>query len=138
MASVDEGQARPAGQAKAMKRWWVRWLDGSGGQFEYHGPWWVSGEAFRGDETKTIFVAAVVAENEAAAKRVIEMSQDAPGPLEWSFVNERADDWSPFCDRFPSADWMQWPWPAFPTAASPAAKESAEPPDSSIEKERRR
>jgi hypothetical protein len=57
-----------------------------------------------------IFVAAVLAPSEEAARAAIEAAYDKPGgALEWSFSNERADDWEPFCERFPRADWMQWP-----------------------------
>jgi hypothetical protein len=95
-----------------VKRWWVRWYGRPGYSFEYHGPWWISGWA--GEDQTPIFVAAVCADNEDAAKEAIEASHDdgAAGIYEWSFANERADDWEPFCDRFPRAKWMKWPWPA--------------------------
>jgi len=78
------------------------------GIFELHSPWWISGE---GDDYKTI-VAAVKAESEKQAKDIIEESYDVPLFLdpspEWRFCDKRPDDWSPFCDRFPRADWMIW------------------------------
>jgi hypothetical protein len=93
----------------------MRWYGMPAWNFEYHGPWWISGET----EDTTIFVAAVVAPSEDDARRVIEASYDdgAAGVFEWSFSNPRSDDWEPFCDRFPRADWMQWP---FPTTGIPA------------------
>lgn len=98
-----------------MKRWWMRWYGLPADSFEYHGPWWISGwTAGHEDDDVPIFVAAVSAEDEAAARKVIEASYDdgAAGVLEWSFSNERADDWEPFCERFTRGDWMKWPWPA--------------------------
>jgi len=99
-----------------MKRWWVRWYGNADVSFEYHGPWWQSGEAFgvdaEGNELSVpIFVAAVVAEDHRGAEHVIERAygwDHAGGIREWSFVGERPDDWEPFCDRFPRADWMRW------------------------------
>jgi len=107
-----------------MTRYWVRWesyepLD----RFEYHGPWWVSGYAPGGDDDDIpIICAAVVAEDEEDAKAVMISAYDDPEAArrinEWSFVNPRDDAWEPFCDRFPRADWMKWPWPAHPTTAA--------------------
>lgn len=91
-----------------MKVFWVRWYGKPEAGFETTTPWWVSGYA--GDGSYTIFVAAVRAEDVESAKNVIASAyDDAIGIVEWSFVNERADDWTPFCDRFPRADWMVWP-----------------------------
>lgn len=99
-----------------MRNYWVRWYGGDA--FEYDGPWWLSG--WSGENLDVpIFVAAVRAKDERAAKKVIEDSYDDHGRSisEWSFCNERPDDWEPFCDRFPRVDWMQWPAaPATPGA----------------------
>lgn len=91
-----------------MKSWWVSWW-GANGAFEYHGPWWISGER---EDGLPCFCAAVRAKDEAGAKRVIEKAHD-PGcsPGEWRFVSVRLRGWEPFSDRFPRADWMKWPWP---------------------------
>jgi hypothetical protein len=90
-------------------RWWCRWYTPDPPAFEYHGPWWESGWT----ESAAVLVAAVVADSEDGARRVIEQAHDngAAGIAEWSFVNPRAGDWEPFCDRFPRAPWMKWPWP---------------------------
>ena len=86
--------------------WWVSWY--SNGAFEYHGPWWVSGQRLS-DNAHTI-CAAVRADTEDAARKVITDAHDDPTTtLEWRFVEERPDDWNPFSDRFPRADWVQWP-----------------------------
>ena len=90
-----------------MKRFWISWysdIDGSG--FELHSPWWRSGYA----EDRTIFCAAIMAEDDEAAMRVIEAAHDnLKVPLHWRFVEEKASDWSPFNSRFQQADWMRWP-----------------------------
>jgi hypothetical protein len=97
-----------------LRSWWVSWygIPGVAGEFEYHGPWWITGS--RGD-WPTI-VAAVQAPTEGAARGVILSSYDSePADLEWRFVEERPADWDPFdgtSDRFPRADWMRWPYPA--------------------------
>lgn len=105
-------------------RWWVRWYGLPEDSFEYEGPWWISGYAGTEDMTP-IFVAAVVADSVEAAQKVIESSYDdgPAGVHEWSFVNGRPDDWEPFCDRFPRAKWMKWPYPDAappPSAGTPA------------------
>lgn len=95
------------GGESVTRPFWVRWYGDSA--FEYHGPWWISGES----EDHRIFVAAVMARDEEHAKDIIEDAHDdGCFPAEWSFVEERPPDWDPFAsDRFPRADWMQWPWP---------------------------
>jgi hypothetical protein len=81
--------------------------------WEYHGPWWVSGRRPIDEDwtMQDMCCAAVVAECEEAAKQVIVDSHDEPVELEWRFVEARGDAWEPFCDRFPRAGWMRWPWP---------------------------
>lgn len=103
-----------------MKNWWVGFwiLQGDLKHFEYHGPWWRSGE--RGDEvdlTEHSICAAVHAESERAAKKVIEDAFDKghyPSG-EFRFVSERDDKWAPWTDRFKAAPWMKWPWPVVPS-----------------------
>lgn len=94
-----------------MKSYWLSWYDTLYGKWELHSPWWVSGYRVA-DEARTI-CAAVRAPDEESAKRLIVMAHDEPRPrdLEWRFVDERPDDWSPFNDRFPRADWMKWDQP---------------------------
>lgn len=97
-----------------MKNFWLSWFGNRCG-YELHWPWWISGYRMDGDdETGALdtpsICAAVRAPNEAAAKALIIAAYDEPpGELEWRFCNERPDDWSPFNERFPKADWMQWP-----------------------------
>lgn len=94
---------KPLGGASC--RWWVSWY-GRNGVFELHSPWWVSGF----NDEHDIFCAAVLAENTKAAKQVILDAHDkGHEPARWRFVNPMAQNWSPFCGRFPRADWMQWP-----------------------------
>lgn len=96
-----------------MTNYWISWY--GKGEWELHWPWWVSGYRMDGDEdagtpdTPTI-CAAVQAANEEAAKEIILAAHDTrPDNIEWRFVNERPAGWTPFCGRFPRADWMKWP-----------------------------
>ena len=92
-----------------MKSFWVSWYHTADlGEFELSSPWWVSGE--RGyDQARTI-VAAVRADHPEGARDQILTAYDVrPDDVEWRFCDERPDGWAPFTDRFPRADWMQWP-----------------------------
>lgn len=92
-----------------LKRFWLSWEHVTDGPtFELHSPWWVSGETFSGE--RQMICAAVLAQSEEAARKLIEASYDPGGAVaEWRFCNEREPDWTPFCDRFPRAKWMHWP-----------------------------
>jgi hypothetical protein len=80
------------------------------GKFELNSPWWISGE----NDDAHIICAAVRARSEDHAKLLIIMSHDvehvewASQDINWRFVEERPDTWSPFSDRFPRAEWMKW------------------------------
>jgi len=79
--------------------------------FEYHGPWWISGET---EDGAKLVCAAVMATDEEDARHTIYASFDEPhyeGPNWFRFVEVRPASWNPFGDRFPKADWMKWPWP---------------------------
>ena len=94
-----------------LKNYWVSWYDLNYGCWEYHGPWWISGERMD-DGAKTI-VLAVQAENEEEAENAVYEAQDDPTiPLEFRFVTEKPGNWNPLAiegGRFPSAEWMVWP-----------------------------
>ena len=97
----------------AKARWWVSWY-GKHGTFELHSPWWNSGTrqaSIGGGEWDDIFYAAVLANSEDEALKVILDAHDNAGAgiVEWRFAHPRPVDWSPFGDRFPRVDWMQWP-----------------------------
>ena len=86
------------------KNWWLSWISLRLG-FTLHWPWWVTG--YQGE--RPIFVAAVQAEDEDAAKNLIYAAYDTKvSRLYWRFCNEMPDDWEPFNERFPRADWMHW------------------------------
>jgi len=96
--------------------YWVSWYcpEDMMGKFELHSPWWISGETM--DEPMSFTIcAAVMATSEDQAKLKVIMSHDAPyvsrasTETVWRFASLKPDDWSPFTDRFPKADWMQWP-----------------------------
>lgn len=88
--------------------YWVSWWTTEEmGVFELHSPWWISGEL--GDGTTVSLCAAVRALSARDAKALILCSYERlPGQIEWRFVEQKADGWSPFSDRFPRAEWMQW------------------------------
>lgn len=94
-----------------MRRWWVSWYADGDTSFEWHGPWWISGHRPMDRSTAHTIVAAVVADDADDAKAKIVAAHDKTVDLEWRFREARNDDWSPFCERFPRADWMRWPWP---------------------------
>lgn len=89
-------------------KFWLSWYHtGDMGPFELHSPWWITGH--RSDDTVMI-CSAIIAENDNEAEKLIKASYDTPpDEIEWRFIAERGDKWSPFCDRFPRGDWMQWP-----------------------------
>lgn len=88
--------------------WWLSWYHGKQyGEFELNSPWWMSGTRMN-DEAITL-CAAIKAKTEDNAKQIIFDAYDVcPDSIEFRFIEQRADDWSPFCDRFPKADWMRW------------------------------
>lgn len=103
-----------------LRSYWCSWSTRE--THELHYPWWVSGTILRNNsEDATIYCAAVRAESEHDARAIIRTAYVAPPRfLEWRFVDECTDDWSPYSDRFPRADWMpDWP-PPDPDATPPA------------------
>lgn len=92
-----------------MTKFWVSWHHTDKlGEFELHSPWWVSGQ--RGDDDAASICAAVQADSAQGAMNLVLKSYDeTPQSLEWRFVEDRSEDWTPFSGRFPKADWMQWP-----------------------------
>lgn len=99
----------------ASTRWWVSWY--SSGPFEYHGPWWITGQEIGGAARRTI-CGAVLAPSADDAKAVIYAAHDEPRPtiVDWRFTDPRDADWVPFGERFPRADWMRWPDPGGATS----------------------
>ena len=89
--------------------YWVSWWQDLSIGFELCSPWWESGYRRAGDVEQASICAAIMAENDVDAQRRVAAAHDRePHHLEFRFANERAADWSPFCDRFPRADWMHW------------------------------
>lgn len=97
-----------------MKRWWVSWWHDpeAFGGFELHSPWWVSG----GTDTADTICAALLADNEAHAMQLVYEAYDkTPSWIEFRFVEERPDDWTPWKRnddqvlRWKRESWMQWP-----------------------------
>lgn len=92
-----------------MNKFWLSWYHTEDmGPLELHSPWWVSG--YRGSDDAATICAAVIATDETEAESLIRASYDTqPDGIDWRFCEEQTRDWSPFCDRFPRRDWMQWP-----------------------------
>lgn len=110
-SAVLEGIEEVDETSDELTNYWVSfWVNQENAKaFEYHGPWWVSGEDGLG---RVSICAAVCANSEIEARGVIDKAFDAGYHLdEWRFVNERAEEWSPFSDRFKQAEWMKWPYP---------------------------
>jgi len=93
------------------KNWWVSWYSPAAlGGWELNSPWWTSGYAMVGDEDVPCICAAIKANDEDDARALVFAAYDTmPKEIEFRFVNEKADDWTPFSDRFPKVDWMVWP-----------------------------
>jgi len=104
-----------------MKPYWVSWWEDEEfyPTFEYHGPWWISGQRdVQGGTVDYSMCAAVMAESEEDAKLKIEAAHDNPCELDWRFVEECEPGWEPFSSRFARRDWMKWPWPTEPPPAA--------------------
>mgnify|MGYP001546457452 CR=1 FL=1 len=97
-----------------MKAYWISfWMKpGELPNWEYHGPWWITGEDADGRQS---ICAAVMANDEPGAKWVIRAAHDTKkSPAEWRFCEEQAPDWNPLANvsgRFPPKKWMKWPPP---------------------------
>lgn len=109
-------------------RYWVSWyselpLD----EFEYHGPWWISGIAA---DDSDIVCAAVIAKDEIAARDTIRRCYDSqPASLTFRFCELRPKDWSPFSDRFERAKWMTWPYEKVTKPPGWSAQNLPNPPE---------
>lgn len=102
---TDTGIAK---EAPASKAFWVSWYNVLPiGSFELHRPWWISG--YRADDAETMCAAIIAPDEEGAKALVMAAYDEPPEEVEWRFCEERADDWSPFNDRFQRANWMRWP-----------------------------
>lgn len=92
-----------------MGKYWVSWY-GSKTPFTLETPWWITGYTGDEDDKLPIVCAAVRAESDEDAQRIIRSAHDRyPRDLVFRFVEPRNADWSPFNDRFQRAEWMRWP-----------------------------
>lgn len=86
--------------------YWCRWKsDLPLTTFEYHGPWWISGET----STGPIICAAVCAETEEQAEELFRKSYDSVPDFLPNFSCDLMSMSDPFTSRFPKRDWMIWP-----------------------------
>ena len=103
-----------------MKRFWISWehKDEFGG-YTLNAPRWRTGYRL-GDglraEAETICAAVVADDEESAVGMIYAAYDDEPEEIAIRFVEEKPNDWSPFNDRFPLADWMKPYWPDFDEA----------------------
>lgn len=88
-----------------MKKYWISWeAKAEYGSFTLNSPWWISGYGV--DSHPTICAAIKTHMNPDA---FIRLSYDKPPHgIQFRFIEEKPDDWSPFSDRFEKADWMRW------------------------------
>lgn len=88
-----------------MKNYWISWeTKPCFGAFSLHFPWWISGYGIDSDPT----ICAAI-QTDMNPDDFIRLSYDRPPrDIQFRFIEERPDDWSPFSERFPKAGWMQW------------------------------
>jgi len=88
------------------KRFWASWYSPKSESFTLKNPWWISGDTLDGRLT---ICAAFKADSEITVIDTIQAAYDNPHTnLSFRFVDNCPADWSPFSDRFPQADWMEW------------------------------
>lgn len=100
-----EKEKAPTQIDTTLKPFWVSWWSEKLA-FELHSPWWITGESHDGRKT---VCAAVMASDQATALNTLLEAHDNPLDFEIRFSEEKPIGWSPFSDRFPRADWMDWP-----------------------------
>lgn len=98
-----------------MRIYWLSWESRNEfSNYELHWPWWISGS---GDGFNTI-CAAIVGRDEDAVREVVYDCYDArPDHIKFRFIEERADDFVPYSDRFAWKSWM----PVFDETFDPVA-----------------
>ena len=78
------------------------------GAYTLYWPWWVSGSRIS-DDARTVCVAIQATDDDAAKQMIFDAFDARPTAIEFRFLNEQPDDWSPFNGRFRRASWMAWP-----------------------------
>lgn len=101
--------------------WWISWWsDEEMGGFTLYSPWWTSGWSLDADgKEETVFVAAVRADSEDEAFKLVESSYDKDGiVVKRRFADPMDEDekkpWEHEGTRFPFGDWMIWEGEATP------------------------
>ena len=108
-----------------MKPYWVSvWLPSRLlKSFEYHGPWWISGERDTEGEPDASICAWVMATDEDAAFETLRLAVDEGSrpdePMPRFAEQKEMPDRSNPSGRFEFADWMRWPWPEIPLQPRP-------------------
>ena len=93
---------------KKLNTYWASWYSGVHiKEFEYHGPWWVTG---MDSDMRDIIIAVVQAGSEKEAIDAFRKSYDKPPKtLEMRFCNMIPNDQEIFSERFAREAWMVWP-----------------------------
>lgn len=109
-----------------LTNYWLSWYNRrTDPAFRLDWPWWATGNRSGGAVT---ICAAVRAKSEAEAWVIVIVSHVQKVDLDTRFCEAQPSDWTPFCDRFQRAEWMQWPVvePPDALAAATARAEKAE------------
>jgi hypothetical protein len=103
---MDELREKPMKTEAKLKKYWISWYhDENFSPFELETAWWISGEEY--NKNRKMICAAIYSDHIALAHQKIQMLYDIPPrEIEFRFCEEKPNDWTPYCDRFPKADWM--------------------------------
>lgn len=102
-----------------LTNYWLSWYHRSTDPaFRLDWPWWVTSTG----DTVTI-CAAIRAESEDVAWAIVRESHAGNVGFTTRFCEAKPADWTPFSDRFPRAEWMQWPVVEVPDALAAAPTE---------------
>jgi hypothetical protein len=103
---TDIADEPKASEPAPLKRYWVSWYHQEDySSFRVDTAWWSTGW----NDTAETICAAVLATDPENARLQITAAYGSPHELKFRFMTEKPGDWSPFGERFPRADWMQWP-----------------------------
>lgn len=88
-----------------MKKYWISWEHNTDyGLFTLTFPWWITGY---GNNMNPQICASILTDTNP--EDYIRFSYDKPPhDIQFRFIEEKPDDWSPFSSRFAKADWMMW------------------------------
>ena len=94
-----------------MNKYWVSWRHyAEMGDFIFkdENPCWETGELYAGRPIITYVVAIKTFDEYLAKKEVFNAYDQQVEEIDFIFAVKKPAKWSPFCERFPRADWMVW------------------------------